>query len=639
MLASADAAREISRELLALDQPGPDGLGGPARAAGRDRAGTARETDRHVVRPVLGSSADSVRDFYAFLGQVLSRYDLDSAEYTGFKDLLLDYVESITEESSLLSPRIEVAIGTVVAPSARVLMNIDAADDGLAGAAADPTSRMQRSRGHDLADWAGLRAWFVDATAGQSGGPASRRDAARSAVAAGQRQADDPFRQQGLSRRRDLLRLAGWFDDADDDDRRTTCSLPPSAVPARHLGIAPDADRGRRRRRAGGRPPRSRFRSRCASEVSRAARGRASGIPDDYAPSGTSCDEQAPRSRAARSGSRRAAAAAAGPSARRRHACRSADPADARALGASSELASAVAPIWTSLRCEISEPVTGIRLRSRPAARATRSSTGRSRRSRARRGDRPHRRGAPAGHGSVGTTTTRASWRPNAAGAARLLLAALCSPPSPSGGVPADPQARRELARTFGQFLGYRLVIEPGFARLFKAGPGQGPGRLERPPARRSRPRMYAYLALAGRTVTAPSNCFSPRSCAGPGQPPPRRGSTWVTATTRRAAGPRSPRSAAAGLAGACRGEGSVSPTRATATPKRCSRSTGTSRRMMATGRSGEPLPLRNSSRRPPDPAMTVPGTRTAPLGEDAGVYVDELTDDERDWLRREPAP
>jgi uncharacterized protein (TIGR02678 family) len=54
-----------------------------------------------------------------------------------------------------------------------------------------------------------------------------------------------------------------------------------------------------------------------------------------------------------------------------------------------------------------------------------------------------------------------------------------------------------EWLRTwFGTFLGYRLVVEAGFARLFK--PGLGPGRGR--PLRRSTgpftPRMYAYLAL-----------------------------------------------------------------------------------------------------------------------------------------------
>jgi uncharacterized protein (TIGR02678 family) len=63
-----------------------------------------------------------------------------------------------------------------------------------------------------------------------------------------------------------------------------------------------------------------------------------------------------------------------------------------------------------------------------------------------------------------------------------------------------------ELARQFNQVLGYRLTVEPGFARLHKAGLGQGSGRrLERGSGAPFTPRTYAYLALAlAALVTAP---------------------------------------------------------------------------------------------------------------------------------------
>ncbi|MBU8861771.1 MULTISPECIES: TIGR02678 family protein [unclassified Micromonospora] len=62
------------------------------------------------------------------------------------------------------------------------------------------------------------------------------------------------------------------------------------------------------------------------------------------------------------------------------------------------------------------------------------------------------------------------------------------------------PLARRHaewLKSWFGNFLGYRLVVEADFARLFK--PGLGPGR-GRPLLRATgpfTPRMYAYVTLA----------------------------------------------------------------------------------------------------------------------------------------------
>ncbi|MEV6637866.1 TIGR02678 family protein [Actinoplanes sp. NPDC051470] len=54
-----------------------------------------------------------------------------------------------------------------------------------------------------------------------------------------------------------------------------------------------------------------------------------------------------------------------------------------------------------------------------------------------------------------------------------------------------------EWLRTwFGTFLGYRLVVEAGFARLFKPGLGPGRGRALERPTGPFTPRMYAYLAL-----------------------------------------------------------------------------------------------------------------------------------------------
>lgn len=56
---------------------------------------------------------------------------------------------------------------------------------------------------------------------------------------------------------------------------------------------------------------------------------------------------------------------------------------------------------------------------------------------------------------------------------------------------------REALSRDFRQLLGYRLVVEAGFARLYKAGLGPGRGRpLERTSGTPFSPRAYAYLAL-----------------------------------------------------------------------------------------------------------------------------------------------
>ncbi|MEH0416900.1 TIGR02678 family protein [Streptomyces sp. B21-083] len=93
--------------------------------------------------------------------------------------------------------------------------------------------------------------------------------------------------------------------------------------------------------------------------------------------------------------------------------------------------------------------------------------------------------------------------------AARLLLA---HPLVTSTGPQSDafPLVRRHadwLAPRFQQVFGYRLLVEASYARLFKAGLGQGSGhRLERPSTGTPfSPRTYAYLALAlSVLVTAP---------------------------------------------------------------------------------------------------------------------------------------
>ena len=52
------------------------------------------------------------------------------------------------------------------------------------------------------------------------------------------------------------------------------------------------------------------------------------------------------------------------------------------------------------------------------------------------------------------------------------------------------------------QLFGYRLVVEPGFARLYKTGLGRGRGRpLRRPSGAPWSPRTYAYLSLVIATL------------------------------------------------------------------------------------------------------------------------------------------
>jgi uncharacterized protein (TIGR02678 family) len=91
--------------------------------------------------------------------------------------------------------------------------------------------------------------------------------------------------------------------------------------------------------------------------------------------------------------------------------------------------------------------------------------------------------------------------------AARLLLAEpLVTARAQPDGFPLIRRHSGALARQLNQFLGYRLTVEPGFARLRKASLGRDCGRrLERASGVPFTPRTYAYLALTlAALVTAP---------------------------------------------------------------------------------------------------------------------------------------
>ncbi|MEO3746411.1 TIGR02677 family protein [Plantactinospora sp. B5E13] len=241
VLSSVDAAREISRELLGLIANGLGDLADRLEQPGGLDAATARETVATIFAQ-FWTFRDSVRDFYAFLGQVLARYDLDSAEYLGFKDLLLDYVESITEEIVLLAPRIERHLQRLWPYLPGLLAGLN--DGGLAGAAADLGVAVHRSRGHDVADWTALRAWFSDLD-GRRSEVTQLREATMRALQSLLANAKRMVRStgHGASRRRELLRLANWLDSADEETANDLYTSAFGLYSARHLGIAADPQR------------------------------------------------------------------------------------------------------------------------------------------------------------------------------------------------------------------------------------------------------------------------------------------------------------------------------------------------------------------------------------------------------------
>jgi uncharacterized protein (TIGR02677 family) len=241
ILASADAAREVSRELLALVARGLAELGKAEERPGgvEPREGLERIS---TLFAQFGQFADSVRDFYAYLGQVIFRYDLDGAEFTGFKELLLDYAETITEDVAYFAPQIEQSLTDLWPRLPDLLARVDANDRGLSALRqADIT--IERSRGRDLSDWAGLKAWFFDDT-GQGSQVDQLRDATLRALQALLANAKRMIRSSTgeLSRRKDLLKLAKWFDTADEATAHDVFVGAFGLYGARHLGVVPDVD-------------------------------------------------------------------------------------------------------------------------------------------------------------------------------------------------------------------------------------------------------------------------------------------------------------------------------------------------------------------------------------------------------------
>jgi uncharacterized protein (TIGR02677 family) len=240
VLAAADAAREVSREMLGLVARGLGELHAAALQPGG--AHPAESLDRiSTLFAQFGQFADSVRDFYAFLGQVIFRYDLDSDEFAGFKELLLDYAETITDDVAFFAPQIEQSLLGLWPLLPEILSRIDENDKGLQ-ALRRADIEIQRSRGRDLADWVSLRAWFFD-DSGEGSQVSQLRDATLRALQALLANAKRMIRSSTgeLSRRKDLLKLARWFDTSDDATAHDIFVAAFGLYGARHLGIAADA--------------------------------------------------------------------------------------------------------------------------------------------------------------------------------------------------------------------------------------------------------------------------------------------------------------------------------------------------------------------------------------------------------------
>src|SRR6201992_1614749 len=211
ILHTTDGAREVARELLGqivqslerilvmLDSEKPDAgaLGGEV---------TTVFSNQRVF-------TDSVRDFYAYLAGILSRYDLGGEEYTQFKELLLVYIDLITADVNRHAPAGGHRAAVVLARADPLLEALAS----LPGLALPDGTQAERAQGRTRKDWAGLAAWYDDSYG--ASGPEQLRGAARQAlgqvITNAKRLPDSSG--TGFSRRADFLRLARWFATTDDE--------------------------------------------------------------------------------------------------------------------------------------------------------------------------------------------------------------------------------------------------------------------------------------------------------------------------------------------------------------------------------------------------------------------------------------
>lgn len=237
VLSAAEGAREVSRELLALIARG---LGELAEISTRDKEDAdVNDVAERVSTLFLQFSefASSIADFYAYVGSVVSRFDLDSEEFDGFKNLLLDYLETVVNEVATFTPTVERALDRLW-PTLPVVLQVLDRHGADFRALQEATGGLDRARGRKIGDWEELRRWFSDGEAGS--GAYQLRAAATRAVGAllANLKRINSTSTKATSQRRDLLKLAGWFERSTSEEAHALFNAAFGIYGARHLGIS-----------------------------------------------------------------------------------------------------------------------------------------------------------------------------------------------------------------------------------------------------------------------------------------------------------------------------------------------------------------------------------------------------------------
>ena len=242
LLGYSETAREVSTEMLG-------GILAGLVHLGRYQGQALRAADADALAREIGTLfaqfdrlVHSTREFYAYLTQVLSRYDLDRGEFQVFKTALLDYLQRFVDEVQRHMPQIADAL-SIVEPRVDALCARANSGQRLVDLAG---RHAQRDPGLDPADWQSLRAWFTGADGRGSDADGVRQlatEAMRSLLTNLRRIAGSSEREHGSYT--DLLRLARWFDRATDDDAHALWASATGLYSCRHLGHLADNEEHR----------------------------------------------------------------------------------------------------------------------------------------------------------------------------------------------------------------------------------------------------------------------------------------------------------------------------------------------------------------------------------------------------------
>jgi uncharacterized protein (TIGR02677 family) len=246
LLRVPEGAREVSRELLPAIERGLAELGETLAVAGARAQSDPRSLPARRARELLAERvttlflqhaelAATVRDFYAYLGQVLTRNHLAPDEISGFRNLLVEYIQVVVEDVLRHTPAIAGALASL-RPARAELLRLLSPDEPLS-----PT--MERTRGRSEEDWQELADWFVDRP-GQPSQVTALREATTRAIGALLATVRRATTGGGLlpSRRGELVRLAAWFDAADADTAHDLYAAAFGLHSARNLLPAPEHD-------------------------------------------------------------------------------------------------------------------------------------------------------------------------------------------------------------------------------------------------------------------------------------------------------------------------------------------------------------------------------------------------------------